>query len=374
MRLLKFDSVHPYGYLKINKEKWGEQLNKWSLKEYYEKLIGLRVNFSDFYTFHLNNNGFQSEEFFPSDTDFIKKVESELYGDKVYIKNKINQIKKRIGISIPSRKLRIISDYIEWYKPDIIFCREHTSIPSSFWKKFRHKSLVVARLSAPIPDDWSPLDFDVIYTDIDSYTKFFQVNGIKVRDNLNGFDTRILDEIKTNKQKFQITFIGGLGGDIFSKRTKLFEEIAEVYGNKFHWWGYLAGPISKPLEKCYQGTVAGLEMFEIYKNSSIVINDYIDFADNAAVNQRLYEVMGVGSLLITKYSDSLWDRFPKDSIITFRDSSDCIQLIEYYLNNPEKADLISDRLKTIVHDKYNYSVLISKLAIELKEDYYAKFS
>jgi len=373
MRLLKFDSIHPGNFLNKKKEEWGPSYKNWNKTTYYNELISLRANFSDFYSFYLNQKGWVAEEFFTNDPDFLIKIEKELFGDKSFWLNKARAIRKKIGFNVQPWKLHIISSYINFYRPDIIFCRERTSIPSSFWGQFRDTSLLVARLSAPLPANWSPLDFDVIYTDIPVYQDFFSFNNVKLHINNNGFDERILDEITIKTKIFDLSFVGGLGGNEFKERTHFFEQIAEIFGDRFFWWGYKMGTLSNRLESRHQGITAGKETFQIYKDSKIVLNDYIDIARNKAVNQRIYEVLGVGTFMLTRFSESLWEKFPRHSIATFNDLTDCKNKILYYLSNEKEREETAIDLQKIVLQQYNYRNMVDKLSDELEADYREKF-
>ena len=63
-KLIKFDVIHPGEYLVQKKKSWPD-LPTISRQEYLARLIRLRSNYSDFYTYHLNQEGdWEAEEFF----------------------------------------------------------------------------------------------------------------------------------------------------------------------------------------------------------------------------------------------------------------------------------------------------------------------
>ena len=168
LRLLKFDTIHPQEFLKIKKEKWSD-LETVPRKEYLERLIALRSNFSDFYTYNLPADQWEAEEFISNDDDYVSRVGKETPGFTIN-KEFIKDVLLRRG-----DRLRIIERYINKYKPDIIFSREHSGIPSSFWQRFRKHTLIVARLAAPMPHMWHPNDFDLIYTSTEEFRIFFSI-------------------------------------------------------------------------------------------------------------------------------------------------------------------------------------------------------
>lgn len=373
MKLIKFDTSHPSEYFEKERKKWTD-LQKINRKEYLKRLINLRTNFSDFYTYNLNQLGWQAEEFFPSDYIYINKVAQQMFGQFLKIEKLKNKIKYQIQPAKNNWKHKVIKEYINNYDPQILFIREHIRIPSSFWRDFRDKRLVVCRLSAPMPKNWSPYDFDIIYTDIPVYQNLFDFNNIKHYSNKNGFDERVLSELKDNEKKYDVTFVGGLGKDIFQNRTRLIQDIANKKEISFVWWGYKTTILSKELEDTYQGITGGLQMFQIYHDSKIVLNDYINIANGLAVNQRMYEVMGVGSLLLTRYADNLKKFFPDDILVSYKDSKDCADKIQYFLKNEKERKEIAKAGQKYILEYFSYLNNMKQIKENLDKEYRNKFS
>jgi hypothetical protein len=367
MRLLKFDTIHPHAYLQSKQAAWKTEIDGLTRVEYYNMVIALRCNFSDFYTYNLNQLGWKSEEFFSNDWVYTYKLAKELYGNGYKFRRIANILKQKAGFVQHEWNLQVVRDYIDAFKPDVIFCREHTNIPSSFWQQYKKKILLVSRLSAHLPQNWSPLDFDLIYTDLAHYKDFFVYNKIKTLYNHHGFDERILNELSAADQMNDVVFIGGLDQQIFSQRTAFLAEVAKGEGYNFNWWGYYSGAIDQRLVETYRGLAAGIDMFNVYRNSKIVVNDYIDIAGGAAVNQRIFEVMGVGTLLLTRESPSIHQYFPAGSIVTYTSLEDCKEKIRYYLEHEVDRKQIAAAGQSVILEKNNYKNLMQLLSKELKD-------
>jgi spore maturation protein CgeB len=114
-------------------------------------------------------------------------------------------------------------------------------------------------------------------------------------------------------------------------------------------------------------------MLRIYRQSKIVFNDYGEIADSAAVNQRMFEVLGVGSLLVTREAENLKQEFPNDIFITFRDEKDCLDKMNYFLKNEKEREEIALRGQKHVLENYAYDKLMIELDKVLKESYSKKF-
>ncbi|MDZ4712059.1 MAG: glycosyltransferase [bacterium] len=372
LKLLKFDTINPQNYLIDEIKRNYEQFRNMKSKEVRDWIISTRGNFSDFYTYNLRNLGWEAEEFFVNDY-YIDKIADELYGNKksflLYkskLKDKIRPIKNRWN-------LEVIIDYIAKYKPDVILVREKVGIRSDFWKNFSNKALIVSRLAAPIPKLWSPTDWDIILTSTDAYKNFFKLNGVSSYINHNGFDERILGEMKEGEKKYDVTFVGGVGSKFWSKRTKAIEFIADKVN--FKWWGYKGDkyPADHPVNSTWQGLTIGLEMLQIYKDSKIVFNDYGEIADGQGVNQRMFEVMGVGSLLLTREAENLKHEYPDNIFVTFKNEQDCLEKINYYLKNEKEREEIAKAGQKYVLKNFTYDKLMEELDVQLKEGYSKKF-
>lgn len=379
MKLIKFDTLYPALYLDKKIKNSLPEIKKMNFREFNSWLIALRMNFSDFYTFNLRQHSWDTEEIFLlSNRYYIRKCGFHYYGYFFYFLMFVYKLKNLIFSKKSILLERLIEKIIKIEKPDVIFIREQSGINSLFWDKFRDKMLVVSRMECGVPKYWSPACFDVVYTNIKTYKDFFESNRIITKNNFSGFDRRILDEINSKNKIYEVVFIGGLGSPTFTEKTDFFESLLVVSNCNFDfkWWGYKEGSnfdnLYPELSKRYMGFIGGLEMFEIYAQSKIVINDYGVAAGGQGMNQRIYEVLGVGTFLLTRAS--LMFNEWKDSICTFSDVDDCTSKIQYYLTHEEEREKIAKAGQAFVLENFSYFKLIGKLSEELQQAYKSKFS
>lgn len=358
IRLLKFDIIHPREYLDQKKKSW-DDLNDLSLEAYRKRLISLRSNYSDYYTYYLGQEeGWETEEFFMLDPDYYEKTARKVLGYKRHFLRSAGWILKRFFKDPKFYRRKVIEAYIDHFKPDVIFVRSHP-YPSTLWKKFDDRALLISRLSARLPYRWHPNDWDLIYTDLESFKQFFEVHGVPTLLNDQGFDQRINKELKDRDKEYNCTFVGGMGKKNFSRRTEFFQYIARH--TDLEWWGYWydeksqSGPGEFPvLKKCFNGPISGLEMYQIFRDSRISLNDYVDTAGGVGFNQRMFEVMGVGGFLLTRYALNLKDTFPSGIFVTYENEEDCVDKIRYYLKHEKERDEIALAAKKYVAENYNY--------------------
>ncbi len=372
LKLLKFDVIHPIEYLHQKKKEWGD-LDQLSHHQYLERLMKLRSNYSDFYTFHLNGLGWEAEEFVMMDGTFYNKVAQKLYGSKFYPKKIKSKLKDKWKPERKRWEKQVILDYVNEFKPDVIFLRSHP-LDSEWWHlNFRHKALIVGRLSARLPFQWHPNHFDLLYTDQTDFQTFFELHGVPTILNKQGYDQRINSELINRPKKFDISFVGGMGMQNFRKRTQFFNDIAQNIED-FQWWGYWftdGGDGSRlgdfpALEKSFHGVTSGLEMFQTFKDTKINLNDYVDTARGMGFNQRMFEVMGTGSFLLTREAHNFKSTFPNDIFITYQNDKDCLDKIDYFLKNEKEREEIAENAAKFIAKNYGYKEIAADFDRDLR--------
>ena len=370
-RLIKFDIVHPPEYLEQKKKSWPD-LATISRQEYLDRLIRLRSNYSDFYTYHLNKEDWEAEEFFLLDDTFLEKTAQALFGPRYTWKRYWNSLKNKLRLG--SRRWRdyVIHSYIEKVKPDVIFVRSQP-LPSDFWQRYRENTLLVSRLSARLPVGWHPNHWDMIYTDQPDFQTFFELHGVRTILNDQGFDARIVDELVTREPKYEVSFVGGLGTQNFSQRTNFINRVAPHID--FQWWGYwwqYGGDGRQladfpALHRTFRGRTSGLEMFQLFKDSKIVLNDYVDTANGIGFNQRMFEVMGSGAFMLTRNAPNFEGLFPPNIFATYEDDQDFLAKVAYYLEHDQERREIAAHGQQFVLQNYDYRTIVAQFGRDLSE-------
>jgi len=95
------------------------------------------------------------------------------------------------------------------------------------------------------------------------------------------------------------------------------------------------------------------KMSEIYSSSRIGFNSSI-LND---VNMRVFEVMACGSFLLTnKIKGNGFDELfaDKKDLVVYKNNKEMLELIEYYLKNPEERERIADNGYQMVVKKHTY--------------------
>ena len=369
--LIKFDVIHPREYLQ-GKQAAEPRIATMTLDEYRQWLLDLASNYSDFYTYYLNQSGqWQAEEYFFLDPIWTRKVAEHLfgaararaleYGARVY-----GRLRKRQN----TFRNIVARTYLDRKQPDVVFVRSQPQ-PSAFWQRWRDRSLLVARLSARVPRGWHPNDFDLVYTDQPDFKHFFELHGTETILNDQGFDPRIVARLAQGSPSPGVVFVGGLGTQNFLARTEFFERIAQR--TTFTWWGYwwdYGGDGRKladfpGLAAGYRGVTSGMEMYQTYYDAAICLNDYVDTAGGIGFNQRMFEVMGVGGFLLTRVARNFAEVFPEGIFATYTDEEDCLRQIDYYLVHSEERAEIAARGQQFILHNYSYERIAADFSADL---------
>lgn len=390
LRVLKIDAFYPVDYL-LKKQKEQQQLvNELSYDAYYNWLISLRGYLSDYFSFHFNENGWESREFFVHDDLLIKKLEEArqiqnvrgIYFIKFFIKFLLNTSIKLL-INIPAwktglfaqyklaKKYWYIDNYITHYNPDILFIREPAQIDGKFWDKYMGKKFIISLIGCNTahPINWNPHRNNLILTLTPAYTTFFKLQNIPVYQIEYGVDERVFETVKNEVKKFEISFVGLLGSIEQTNKTELMEAVAQKFN--LTWWGPKGNNINNypHLLACWQGETSGIDMFKIYKQSSIVLNDYVDMAEGLNVNMRTKEVLQVGTFLLTRDAINIKHLASEKALVTFNNAQDCLEKIEYFLDNAIERETLAEAGRLYAKKHFNYSGIVKNMMNKIFEVY-----
>jgi spore maturation protein CgeB len=86
----------------------------------------------------------------------------------------------------------------------------------------------------------------------------------------------------------------------------------------------------------------GMDMYNLFYRSKIVLNYHIGVAGDYAGNMRMFEVTGVGSCLLTDNKKNISDLFePDNEIVVYKNADECIAKAKWLLENDEERKKIS---------------------------------
>jgi hypothetical protein len=98
----------------------------------------------------------------------------------------------------------------------------------------------------------------------------------------------------------------------------------------------------KFLDRVVNESLYGLDMLKLLANSKIGFNVHGGGAGDFAANARLFEVTGVGSLLLTEHKRNIRDLFePDKEIMTYKSVKECVNKAKWLISNPDECRKIA---------------------------------
>lgn len=384
MKILKFDILYPEFYLKEVQNQELELIQNMNLAVYIEWLYQQNMGYGDVISRGFIREGWEVLDFYNQDPVYLEKLKKKT-GIKVSFFDFIFRKKRRDFFRFSLQELlgcffskksrnRILNEvfiirFINYYNPDIIFLREPCGVRNVVFDYLKEKHFVVSLIGCNIPGlkKWQMDNSNLIFTLFPEYVNYFDANGI---------DSYLFEygNFELSEEKFKkihdVTFVGVLGTVVQKQKTIVMDKVAHSFD--FKWWGVMGNLMNDfpILKKTWQGYAAGTKMFDIYKSSKIVLNDYPFNAKGGASNIRIKEVLSSGSMLLTRHSPDLDLLIKKKALVTFENEEQCLQLIDYYLKNEIEREQIAQnglelskvlfdsqkimkRVNTIILEKYN---------------------
>ncbi|NQV77370.1 MAG: glycosyltransferase, partial [Lutibacter sp.] len=94
--------------------------------------------------------------------------------------------------------------------------------------------------------------------------------------------------------------------------------------------------------------------------SKIVLNN-LNFGEIQSLSARVFETAGIGAFQIFDYTESVSDIFEEFECVTFKNSQEMKDKVDYYLNNPFERDKIAEAARKKILNKHTYKNRIETL-------------
>ena len=235
----------------------------------------------------------------------------------------------------------ILEAQLRKYRPDVFYSMALETLGSDFIRRAKqYCRLTIGQHAAPHP----PHDvsaYDLMLSSLPNLVDHYRQQGMRSEYFRLAFEPRVLERVPQNGRRFDVVFVGGLGGP-HERGTQMLEELCRRHAVRV--WGYGRERLSadSPLRAVCQSPVWGLEMYNVLRAARIVFNRHIDIAGGYANNMRLYETTGVGTLLLTDRKDNLGELFePGREVAVYGDAAECVALATHYLEHDDEREAVA---------------------------------
>ena len=235
----------------------------------------------------------------------------------------------------------ILTAQIHHYKPDVLLNNAMRLSPAYFRDIKPSLRLLVGSHGSPLPEDRDFSIYDLVLSVVENFVDAFRQEGLNSELLRLGFEPLVLEKLKETEQSIPIAFVGQLSPE-HASRQRWLEYLCQRLPIQV-WAPSITGlRHDSPVMRCHQGTVWGMEMYEICRKSLITLNHHIDVAGAYAGNVRLFEATGVGTLLITDWKKNMHEMFESDrEVVTYRSAEECADMVQYYLEHDAEREAIA---------------------------------
>ena len=343
-----------------------------SYDDHCNLLINNTTEFAGCYTRNFRKLGIDTKCVISNDTSLQNKWRSE---------NSTNSVKKS----------DILFEQINAFKPDILWIENLSYINTAWFKRVREEiksiKLIIAYHCAPYNKELIEKlrKADFIITCTPGLKQAFENEGLKTYLIYHGFDNELLTRVERKGKVLSnnLVFSGSLitGGSFHNIRINLIENLikenidlalyvtlekrykikakqliyilAEILKKlKLNWltdripiFQYGQSPVksySETLLRSNQQPLYGIDMFNLFQKSKIVLNLHTGVAGDYAGNMRMFEVTGIGSCLLTDNKKNMNDLFEVGKEVMIYDSpEDCIEKVKWLLEHDQEREKIA---------------------------------
>jgi spore maturation protein CgeB len=269
----------------------------------------------------------------------------------------------------------IALEQIKEFNPDIFYIGSMFDFYGDFLKKVRQFCKnIFGWISCPIPKNLDINKMDLLFSSAPHYVENFRKSGIKSELVTAGFDPILLNMTTEEETKIPFSFTGGFSTS-HSKRINTIRALMEktdinIYGYNLHQLLYTTHLFSfakrkanKRFTQQMRTEIWGLKMYQLLKNSKITFNSHINMANGAAVNMRMYEATGMGSLLLTDGNPESNIFEDGKDVVYYTSIDDAVEKADYYLNNEAERAAIAKSGQKKTLDNFSYEK-VTKLMLE----------
>ena len=325
-----------------------------SLSESYaqnlEKRINSRFGDSDFYSFWLNQIGWEAIDVIANDY-FLQQQWCQ--------ENNINA----------SNLLEICMFQVMLFKPSIVYFQDISLVTDEVSVFLRSNNIrVCGQHASPLPQGFSFKNLDLFISSMPHLVDIASANGGRALYLPLAFDHRILNELVSLSwdERDAGGFVGGFTQSHISGVELVLSAMKAFPALKLYGYGWDESLVALLNGIPWHGEAWGLNMFSLLGGWKISLNRHIDMSGAHANNMRLYETTGMGALLLTdkKQKNNL---FSSDvEMVEYENIFDLKEKIAYLLCNPKIAKEIAARGQRKTLEFHTYQVRMVELSKTLE--------
>lgn len=252
---------------------------------------------------------------------------------------------------------------------DVVLNGNLNAISSQVLSTIFPMSKIVGLIASPLPKKSFLSKYDLVFSSLPPVVADLEKLGIQGKLLLGSFDpTNYGYAIRPwNERDIDICFVGSIGMHHL-KTLRLLRAVAkcraelQIYTSANPFLLSLFG-----LGKYHRGKAYGREMFEILGRTKICINRHAWFARGHSNNMRIFETIGMGSLLVTERSLNISEILNSSEVATYVGSKDIASVVDDLIANDERSQKIASAGRAAFLDRHSSTIRAKQMSDELKK-------
>lgn len=257
------------------------------------------------------------------------------------------------------------------YQPDIVLTHDINLFPDTFALQIKSLGIkLIGEISSPLPPINFFKHFDLVISSLPSIVTELRKFHVNSHFLPLGFDARVNSSLEATSKQIAISFIGSFS-KYHTKTIPLLKSISRVTSD-FKIFGPVKDKVltENGLDSFYAGEAWGLDMFQILQKSKVVINRHIDMAGDYAANMRMFEVTGVGSLLLTDFKSNLNYYFDINTdLLSYKTPDEAAIKATKILNDEKSLNQISQSGQQATLNRHTYQIRAEELSCLIQSLY-----
>lgn len=202
---------------------------------------------------------------------------------------------------------------------------------------------------------------DLFYLTGEGELPFYRQKGIQARFITGGVDPEYHRRVEEPEEFYQ-SEVAFIGRPNTPERVEFIRAIGERFQLKVYGSGWEKYGIQPTLRDVYAP-----EYQQICGGAKVVLGWNIDNTVELYFSNRTWYTLGCGGVLLTQYSPGLERIFQRGLHLDwFTTLEECIDRIEYYLQNPQACEVLREEGFRLAHEKYSFQELAKKILTDIQ--------
>lgn len=259
-------------------------------------------------------------------------------------------------------QVAVVAEQVRRFRPDVLLCANLYMFDDSFLAMVEgHYGKAVGQHAAVMPGN-SLKRYDLIISSLPNQVRAFAEQGVRAALIGLAFDERLLAKLEDRGRIHDLAFVGQISA-AHANRARFMADVARELPVAF--WGdadWPPGIDSAGLRLERRPPLWGLPMYQTLRDCRMVLNNHLDAAGEWANNLRLFEVTGVGSLLVTDNKRNIRDYFePDHEIVVYDDARDCVAKVKDLLRDHDRIEAMAKAAQARVLRDHTYARRLADL-------------